>query len=80
MHINLNVFEIRSGPITDYEVGVEKSMYNVVSTLAPSILIGSFSFLQVTRTAIKSLMGLKFSKIGRDLRSKMLLNVWKNAH
>ena len=37
-------------------------MYNV-STLAPSFLIGSYSFLQVTRTAIKAWMGLKFSKI-----------------
>ena len=27
----------------------EKSMYNVVNTLAPSFLIGSSSFLQVTR-------------------------------
>ena len=38
-------------------------MYNVVTTLAPSFLIGS-SFFQVTRTAIKSWMGLKFRKIG----------------
>ena len=37
---------------------------NVVSTLAPSILIGWSSFLQVTRTAIKSWMGYKFSKSG----------------
>ena len=32
-------------------------------TLAPSFWIGSYSFLQVTRTAIKALMGLKFNKI-----------------
>ena len=38
-------------------------MYNVVSTLAPSFLIGSYSFLHVTRTAIKAWMGSKFSKI-----------------
>ena len=38
-------------------------MYNVVSTLAPSFLIGSYSFLQVTRTAIEAWIGLKFSKI-----------------
>ena len=37
-------------------------MYNV-STLAPSFLIGSSLFLQVTVTAIKSWMGSKFSKI-----------------
>ena len=35
-----------------------------MSTLAPSVLIGSSSFLRVTRTAIKSWMGSKFSKIG----------------
>ena len=33
---------------------------NVVITLAPSILIGSSSFLQVTRAAIKSGMSLNF--------------------
>ena len=38
-------------------------MYNVVSTLAPSFLIGSYSFLPVTRTAIKAWMGSKFGKI-----------------
>ena len=36
-------------------------MYNVVSTLAPSILIGSYSFLYVTRISIW--MCLKFGKI-----------------
>ena len=41
-----------------------KSMYNLVSTLALSFLIGSSSFLQVTRTAIKSWIGLKFGKMG----------------
>ena len=35
-----------------------------MSTLAPSFLIGSSLFLQVTRTTIKSRIGLKFSKIG----------------
>ena len=39
-------------------------MYNVVSTLDPSFLIRSSSFLQVTRTAIKFRMSLKFGKIG----------------
>ena len=38
-------------------------MYNVVSTLAPSFLIGSYSFLQVTRTAIKAWIWSEFSKI-----------------
>ena len=38
-------------------------MNNVVTTLAPSFLIGSSSFLQVTRTSIKSRMGSKFGRI-----------------
>ena len=35
-----------------------------MTTLAPSFLIGSSLFLQVTRITIKSRMGSKFSKIG----------------
>ena len=35
-----------------------KLMNNVVTTLAPSFLIGSSSFLQVTRTTIKAWMSL----------------------
>ena len=38
-------------------------MENLVSTLAPPFLIGSFSYLQVTNTTRKSQTGLKFSKI-----------------
>ena len=38
-------------------------MNNVVTTLAPSFLIGSFSFLQATSKPIISLMGSKFSRI-----------------
>ena len=39
-------------------------MNNVVTTLVPSFLIGSSSFLQATRTLIKSQMGSKFDQIG----------------
>ena len=35
-----------------------------MTTLAPSFLIGSSLFLQVTRTTIISRMGLNFGKIG----------------
>ena len=35
----------------------------MLSTLAPSFLIESYSFLHGTRTAIKAWMGLKFGKI-----------------
>ena len=37
-------------------------MNNVVTTLAPSFLICSSLFLQVTRTTIKSRMGSKFGR------------------
>ena len=37
---------------------------NVVNTLAPSFLIGSSSFLQVTRTNITSRATSKFGQIG----------------
>ena len=38
-------------------------MNNVVTTLAPSFLIGFSPFLQATRTPIKSRMGSKFARI-----------------
>ena len=42
----------------------EKLLYNVVTTLAPSFLIGSSSYLQVTRTSITSWTSSKFGQIG----------------
>ena len=58
MHESLNEFELRQDFTTDYGVSCpwasEKSMYNVVNTLAPLFLIESSSFLQVMRTTIKS--------------------------
>ena len=52
------IFEFQLDSITHCGVSCprasEKLMYNLVSTLAPSILIRSSSFLQVTRTTIKS--------------------------
>ena len=57
MHKSLDELEFRQDHTTDYGVscpwGSEKSMYNVVNTLAPSFLIES-SFLLVTRTITKS--------------------------
>ena len=38
-------------------------MNNVVTTLAPSFLIGSSSFLQTTRKPKISRIGLKFNRI-----------------
>ena len=67
MHKSFDVVDIPSDPTTDYGVACscvsEKSMYDVVNTLVPSSLIGSSSFLQVTRTTIKSRMSLKFGQI-----------------
>ena len=40
-----------------------RNLENVVTTLTLLFLIGSSLFLQVTRTAIRSRMGLKFGKI-----------------
>ena len=38
-------------------------MYNVVGTLTPSFLIGSYSFLQLTRTAIKACVFIMLSRL-----------------
>ena len=51
------IFIILAGNMTTI-IASEKSMYNVVSTLAPSLLIGLSSFLKVKSTVIKSWMGL----------------------
>ena len=42
---------------------LKKSMNNVVTSLAPLFLIESSSFLQLTRTSIRSQMGSKFGRI-----------------
>ena len=67
MHESLGEFRFRQDPTTEYGVSCpwasEKSMYNVVDTLAPSFLIESSSFLQVTRTTIKSGLWFKLSLI-----------------
>ena len=68
MHESLDEFEFRQDPTTDYVVSChwasEKSMYNVVNTLAPLFLIESSSFLKVTRTTVKSGLSSKLSLIG----------------
>ena len=50
--------EIRPDPTSDCGVSCplvfEKSIFCIVATLAPSVLIGSFSFLQETRITITS--------------------------
>ena len=54
-----------------------------MNTLAPSFLIGSSSFLQVTRTCMKGWMSSNFGKFATELRPlidvriKFLLNILK---
>ena len=68
MHESLDEFKFR--PDTDANTRVicpcasEKLLYNVVTTLAPSFLIGSSSYLQVTRTSITFQTSSKFGQIG----------------
>ena len=70
MHQSLDEFKFP--PDTDTNTRVicpcasEKLLYNVVSTLRPSFLIGSSSYLQlqVTRTFITSRTSSKFGQIG----------------
>ena len=67
MHVSLYEFEFRQDPTTDHGVSCpsasEKSMYNVVHTLAPSFLKESFSFMQVRRATIISWTNSKYSTI-----------------
>ena len=58
----------------------EKLMYNVVSTLAPSFLIESSSFLQVTRTTITSRTSSKFGQIGQRTAELAALERLANPH
>ena len=68
MHESLDEFKFR--PDTDTNTRVichsasEKLLYNVVTTVAPSFLIGFSSYLQVTRTSITSWTSSTFGQIG----------------
>ena len=53
---------------------------NVVSTLAPSFLIGSSSYLQVTRTFITSRTSSKFGQIGPRTAELAALEGLENPH
>ena len=54
---------------------------NVVSTLAPSFLIGSSSYLQVTITSIRARTSSKFGQIGpRTAELAALERFEKNFH
>ena len=67
---NFRLDEFKFRPDTDTNTrficpcASEKLLYNVVSTLAPSFLIRSSSYLQVTRTSLTSRTSSKFGQIG----------------
>ena len=65
-HIS-DVFEFQPDPTSDCGVScpyvLEKSLFCVLATQAPSVLIGSSTYLDVTRIAITSRMTSNFSQI-----------------
>ena len=67
-------FEFQLDPTSDCGVSCpcvfEKSLFYVVATLAPSILIGSSSYLEVKRITITSHMSPNFSQI-RSLTAEL---------
>ena len=50
-----------------------------MNTPAPSFLIGSSSFLEVTRTAIRCVISLKFSEIRPWTAELRACELWKMA-
>ena len=59
---------------------LKKKRHNLVSTLAPSFLIGSSSYLQVTRTYIISRTTLNFCQIRPRTAALAALERLKNSH
>ena len=67
MHESLDEFKFRPDTTNSRVIcpcASEKLMYNVVNTLEPLFLIGSFSYCQVMRTSITSRTSSKFGQIG----------------
>ena len=71
MHETLDEFKFRPDTDTNTRVicpcAFEKLLYNVVTNLAPSCLIGSSSYLQVTRTSITFRTSSKFGQRAAEL-------------
>ena len=81
MHESLDEFKCR--PDTDTNIcpcSSEKLLFNVVTTLAPSFLIGSSSYLQVTRTFITSRTSSKFGQIEPRTAELAVLERQENPH
>ena len=75
-------FEFRPDPFSDCRVSCplvfENSIFCIVATLAPSILIGSSSFLEATRIIITSWMSLNLSQIRPRTAELAALECLKN--
>ena len=70
-------------PLTSELVALErlkKTSYNFVSTLAPSFLIGSSAYLQITRTSIISQTCLNFRQILPRTAELAALERLKKSH
>ena len=63
MSLNLGRIPLLTLELVALEFLKKKKSNNLVSTLAPSFLIGSSSYLQVTKTSIISQMSSNFSQI-----------------
>ena len=59
--MSLDEFEFGQNSAADS--GASDNGENLVSNLEPLFLVGSFSFLQVTRTTIKAWMSTSFGRI-----------------
>ena len=64
MYKSFNEFEIRPDATNGFHGNHSYNGENDVSTLVPSFLIGSSSYLQVTWTSIISRTSSKFGQIG----------------
>ena len=70
-------------PLTSELVALErlkKTSYNLVSPLAPSFLIGSSSYLEITRTSIISQTNPNFSQILPRTAELAALERLKKSH
>ena len=80
MHESLDEFKFRPDTTTNSSVicpcASEILLYNVVKTLAPSFLIGSSSFLQVTMTTIKFWTSSNLTRSDNGLQSYLPLSLF----
>ena len=84
MHESLDDFQFRPDTTTDSRVicpwASEKSIYNVVNTLAPSFLIGPSLFLQIRKITIISQNSSNFSLIRPRTAELAALERLENLH